>query len=408
MLQGQRNASWERRSRVSRRQRDGRSLLDPVRGGVEEAPAINAEADPNLFSFGPDGRIYLKVTQNSPRSESVSIPYREGRQRRLNTQVLRHQPRARTSNENGVGNRRPHQEMQHEILYDDFASRYEYDLSLAIQLSLSTLDPSDEAPLRPARDNVPPPDLSVDESTNPNLFCIGSDGTIRRKANRDDPSPNFEDESLLYGVTWLRDPSELLLTPPPRRIARRMTHRHSAHASPATVVWQNDQEPGRQQRPRHATPARDPRRLTKKQTSNLPPPLPPPLIPPFCIEDPAEKAFQDLLASRTAVIATAQPAPRFDPNHMTFENLLLLDSAPLSAAERAKKGLSVEQLRTIHSVLIQTDSLSSPQCSICQEDFKRSDPGLCLPHCQHVFHGECLGPWLADHSICPNCRRSVV
>jgi hypothetical protein len=405
---GQRNASRERRV-VRERSREGRRNISNTHshsaGGVMEV-AINEEADPNLFTFGPDGRIYQKGEMNDTRSmTTASLSHGRGERTRSYAP-----PRPQRLPSTGIvaTRRGSHGEINHPFS-GDFDLQYEEDLSLAIQLSLSTLAPVDEAPLRPlsrAREMVPPPpDMTVDESANPNLFYIGSDGRICRKVNRNDHSHSFEEESRRNGVTWLHDPNERRLTPPPPP-PRRISRRSPADSSPATVVWQNDDELGREpltQLSRRTVP----RRLKKSSSLPVPPPRPT-LLAPFCLHDSARKALQDLLASRRAAIVTSHPSSRFDPNHMTYENLLLLDSAPLSATERAKKGLSVEKLRTIHSVLIQTNLSTSPQCSICQEDFHQNEPALCLPHCQHVFHGECLGPWLTDHSICPNCRRSVV
>lgn len=35
-------------------------------------------------------------------------------------------------------------------------------------------------------------------------------------------------------------------------------------------------------------------------------------------------------------------------------------------------------------------------------------PAVRVPHCQHVFHDECLQLWLADHDKCPNCRSKII
>jgi hypothetical protein len=46
-------------------------------------------------------------------------------------------------------------------------------------------------------------------------------------------------------------------------------------------------------------------------------------------------------------------------------------------------------------------------CSICLTDFQSTSVVSKLP-CQHVFHQDCLTPWLEKSSSCPVCRESVI
>jgi hypothetical protein len=59
----------------------------------------------------------------------------------------------------------------------------------------------------------------------------------------------------------------------------------------------------------------------------------------------------------------------------------------------------------------------APTCSICQEDIELDDSGrfsltgdeyLKLP-CRggHMFHKECVDPWLEGNDTCPNCRATI-
>eukprot|EP00252_Welwitschia_mirabilis_P011802 TRINITY_DN26239_c0_g1_i1.p1 TRINITY_DN26239_c0_g1~~TRINITY_DN26239_c0_g1_i1.p1 ORF type:complete len:212 (+),score=5.14 TRINITY_DN26239_c0_g1_i1:118-753(+) len=45
----------------------------------------------------------------------------------------------------------------------------------------------------------------------------------------------------------------------------------------------------------------------------------------------------------------------------------------------------------------------STECAICLEDLKAKDEVGRLP-CQHVFHVDCITPWLKSHVMCPVCR----
>ncbi|KAJ8486593.1 hypothetical protein OPV22_019078 [Ensete ventricosum] len=45
-------------------------------------------------------------------------------------------------------------------------------------------------------------------------------------------------------------------------------------------------------------------------------------------------------------------------------------------------------------------------CSICLSDYKDADVLRRLPDCGHLFHLDCVDPWLRSHRSCPNCRSS--
>uniref|UniRef100_A0A7R9Z8X1 RING-type domain-containing protein n=1 Tax=Pseudictyota dubia TaxID=2749911 RepID=A0A7R9Z8X1_9STRA len=48
-------------------------------------------------------------------------------------------------------------------------------------------------------------------------------------------------------------------------------------------------------------------------------------------------------------------------------------------------------------------------CSICIDDFAPGEKLRQLPQCRHMFHTECILPWLTERSArCPLCKRSVV
>lgn len=42
-------------------------------------------------------------------------------------------------------------------------------------------------------------------------------------------------------------------------------------------------------------------------------------------------------------------------------------------------------------------------CTICQENYKDGEEIVTLP-CGHLFHKECIWPWLLRHATCPTCR----
>ena len=53
--------------------------------------------------------------------------------------------------------------------------------------------------------------------------------------------------------------------------------------------------------------------------------------------------------------------------------------------------------------------LSSSMCSICIDDFEDGEKIVMLPRCQHLFHRECIRPWLMERQgCCPLCKTPVL
>eukprot|EP00931_Biecheleriopsis_adriatica_P021957 TRINITY_DN14220_c0_g1_i1.p1 TRINITY_DN14220_c0_g1~~TRINITY_DN14220_c0_g1_i1.p1 ORF type:complete len:173 (-),score=25.24 TRINITY_DN14220_c0_g1_i1:104-622(-) len=52
-------------------------------------------------------------------------------------------------------------------------------------------------------------------------------------------------------------------------------------------------------------------------------------------------------------------------------------------------------------------SSSQTLCPVCLEPFKEGERLLQLPSCGHLFHRNCLEPWMARRGSCPSCRAPV-
>ncbi|XP_050441549.1 E3 ubiquitin-protein ligase RNF126-A isoform X2 [Adelges cooleyi] len=67
--------------------------------------------------------------------------------------------------------------------------------------------------------------------------------------------------------------------------------------------------------------------------------------------------------------------------------------------------LTKEKIQEIPTALISQDHLDSKlQCSVCWEDFKIEEKVLKLA-CEHMYHNDCITPWLELHGTCPICRK---
>ncbi|KAF3791183.1 E3 ubiquitin-protein ligase [Nymphaea thermarum] len=49
------------------------------------------------------------------------------------------------------------------------------------------------------------------------------------------------------------------------------------------------------------------------------------------------------------------------------------------------------------------DNVEDEECTICLEKFVAGQDMLITP-CNHMFHGDCLLPWVRSHGKCPVCR----
>tara|TARA_Y100000389_G_scaffold5904_1_gene5701 strand:+ start:9440 stop:9946 length:507 start_codon:yes stop_codon:yes gene_type:complete len=65
-----------------------------------------------------------------------------------------------------------------------------------------------------------------------------------------------------------------------------------------------------------------------------------------------------------------------------------------------------------HNKVIVIEEISDELCSICleplydKEDLENNKPVISLK-CNHMFHKECLDPWVINHKCCPLCKRNT-
>jgi E3 ubiquitin-protein ligase RNF115/126 len=49
------------------------------------------------------------------------------------------------------------------------------------------------------------------------------------------------------------------------------------------------------------------------------------------------------------------------------------------------------------------DKLEPPMCTVCCDAITMGTKGMFMP-CGHVYHPDCLTPWLEKNNTCPVCR----
>lgn len=48
-------------------------------------------------------------------------------------------------------------------------------------------------------------------------------------------------------------------------------------------------------------------------------------------------------------------------------------------------------------------NLEPPTCTVCCEHINIGSKGMFMP-CGHIYHPDCLKPWLETNNSCPVCR----
>nr|XP_043617544.1 RING-H2 finger protein ATL74-like [Erigeron canadensis] len=88
---------------------------------------------------------------------------------------------------------------------------------------------------------------------------------------------------------------------------------------------------------------------------------------------------------------------------------LNFETGEAAVARLATTGVKKKALRQI-PVAVYGDGIEIPasECPICLGEFMDGEKVRILPQCNHGFHVRCIDVWLASHSSCPTCRRSLV
>jgi hypothetical protein len=94
--------------------------------------------------------------------------------------------------------------------------------------------------------------------------------------------------------------------------------------------------------------------------------------------------------------------------------LVCVQAGIMTASERSafvsERLMSVEQVLKLPSVdySLRDEAAHQTSCAVCIEEYAEGDKLRELP-CQHVFHTECIVPWLTErHTSCPLCKAEVL
>ncbi|KAF9939301.1 hypothetical protein BGZ67_009689 [Mortierella alpina] len=80
----------------------------------------------------------------------------------------------------------------------------------------------------------------------------------------------------------------------------------------------------------------------------------------------------------------------------------------LQSRQSGPVGASDEVINSIPVHKLTTEELDAKcECSVCKDEFTTEDTCLKLG-CNHIFHDDCIKPWLKTNGSCPTCRFSLV
>ncbi|XP_029381002.1 E3 ubiquitin-protein ligase RNF126 isoform X1 [Echeneis naucrates] len=66
-----------------------------------------------------------------------------------------------------------------------------------------------------------------------------------------------------------------------------------------------------------------------------------------------------------------------------------------------------ERIKNLPTISIKEEHVGAGlECPVCKEDYSVEESVRQLP-CNHLFHNDCIVPWLEQHDTCPVCRKSL-
>ena len=89
---------------------------------------------------------------------------------------------------------------------------------------------------------------------------------------------------------------------------------------------------------------------------------------------------------------------------------IFLRDAPPNLVDMINDLTSTQEVNMVDTIPVYTAEGDLPECTICQDKIKKGDQFRRLPcgiTVNHCFHRDCIDPWLANNTTCPNCRSDL-
>uniref|UniRef100_A0A915EJR7 RING-type domain-containing protein n=1 Tax=Ditylenchus dipsaci TaxID=166011 RepID=A0A915EJR7_9BILA len=98
---------------------------------------------------------------------------------------------------------------------------------------------------------------------------------------------------------------------------------------------------------------------------------------------------------------------RFDSDGFAFQSRGGIHSVMSQVGEDVPVGISPECLARMPMVEVSEKQVDdAAQCVTCMDNFKVNEKVARLD-CEHIYHQQCIMPWLRLHNTCPLCRSVV-
>jgi hypothetical protein len=91
---------------------------------------------------------------------------------------------------------------------------------------------------------------------------------------------------------------------------------------------------------------------------------------------------------------------------MSFSESQSTERMRRPADKKVVEELPVVPIEEKHCKKNKDGTLEKPTCPVCLVDYEIGDKAKFVP-CGHIFHPECLDPWLKKNNTCPVCRHEL-
>lgn len=133
----------------------------------------------------------------------------------------------------------------------------------------------------------------------------------------------------------------------------------------------------------------------------------------YMSEDQVHSIEQELYMSDSSASSSEEQMYASQPPQVNFEDQLYMSAEQLNnfeqelfASDSEKQEDAAQKPVAPEVNLAQEAEEKHLSCCICIENMKASEAVTKLP-CDHLFHSDCIEPWVALRNTCPICRVPV-